>query len=399
MLLVGWESLRPGMKLARPVLHPDRGDLLLLSEGYQLDAAMLGHLKTHGITHAWIQFPGLEEIEGQVSERVARGHIELYQVLNRSIDSLERRVAVRMHVQHYRRAVHQMLSQIIETPDHQVVLEQLTSCGPRLTGHMANCAYLSLLIGAHLAGYLRNQRRSLPPDVAESTAQLGLGALLHDVGKMNMTDEMAGVSILDDRAYLPEYRMHVRAGYQEVRDSVSPVAANVVLHHHQRFDGDGFPEVPRAGRQACEPLSGQRIHVFSRILAAVDVFDHLLCPAGASVPTIVAVHGLRSERFAGWFDPVVVEALLRLVPPFMIGQVVRLSDGQLAVVVANHPESPCRPTVKVLSGPVEDAGTRASAKSLDLRMARTLTIAEAEGVDVRPYLYTGEFEPAATTAA
>jgi HD-GYP domain-containing protein (c-di-GMP phosphodiesterase class II) len=261
---------------------------------------------------------------------------------------------------------------------------------------MANCSYLALLVGAHLAGYLRRQRRSLPPDLAENTAQLGLGALLHDIGKINMPDDTRQISVFDEDSRSAAYRMHPQAGFEEVREYVSPVAANVVLNHHQRYDGKGFPRVDRGGGP--EALAGQRIHVFSRITAVVDAFDHMLCPAGRVLPTLVAIHQLRDRRFEGWFDPVIVEALLRIIPAFMVGQVVKLSDGHEAVVMATHQDSPCRPTVKLLSGPMNQPGSEATGRPIDLRMAHKVQIAEVDGVDVRPYLFTGDFELEAQAA-
>ncbi|MBN8645130.1 MAG: HD domain-containing protein [Planctomycetes bacterium] len=391
MLLVPVESLRSGMALAMPVLHPERDDLTLLQTGYNLDDSAILHMRQFGVTHVWVSFPGLDELDEHASPRVNLGHMELLRVLNRSVDDLERRVSVKVNVHHYKRAVHHMLGEIVANPDHDPVTNQLAACGPSLAGHLANTAYLSLLIGAHLAGYLRNQRRSLPPDLAENTAQLGMGALLHDIGKVSMPEEFQSRCILDPEAQWPEYRNHVKTGYDEVRDHVSPVAANVVLHHHQRYDGSGFPRKKSLGSEVITGFEGSRIHVFSRIVAAVDVFDHLLCPAGKPVPTVIALHAIRGERFKGWFDPVVLAALCRLVPAFMVGSLVTLSDGSTAAVVHNHPEAPCRPTVRVLNKPVDAQGARAS-RQLDLRLCRDLSIAAVEGVDVRKCLYLGEFE-------
>ncbi len=400
MLVLPIENLRSGMTLAKPVLHPDRSDLLLLGQGYELDAKTISLLHTNRITHVWISFPGLEELDGKVSVDIARGHMELYHVLNRSIDKLEQRVAVKMNVQKYKKAVHHMLAEIVEHSGHDAITGQLRLCGPRLAGHQANCSYLSLLIGAHLAGYLRKQRRSLPSDVADNTTQLGLGALLHDVGKANMPDELRDIRVFDDEGMWEEYRYHTVSGYEEVRDHVSPIAAHVVLHHHQRYDGSGFPAMARM--QGAEPrtLAGDKIHVFSRIVAVVDAFDHLLCPKGEPAPTIAAISELCSSRFKGWFDPVVVEALLRLVPPFMIGQVVRLSDGTEGVITENHPDSPARPTVKVLTGPISESDTKVLARPIDLRMARTLHVTMVDGVDVSAHtLRQGGYGPASAGAA
>lgn len=392
MLLVPVESVRAGMKLAQPVLHPERDDLVLLAAGFVLDAKAIGHLVEMGLSHAWISFPGLDEVDEHISSKVAMGHMALLRVLSRSVDELERRVSVRVNVHQYKKAVHHMLGEIVSDADHDPVTHQLASCAPTLAGHLANCAYLSLLIGAHLSGYLRSQRRKLPADVAENTAQLGMGALLHDIGKLSMPEELQHANILSAESGWPEYRMHVQTGYDEVREHVSPVAANIVMHHHQRFDGSGFPRKRFGLREEIGGMSGSQIHVFARVVAAVDAFDHLICPAGRPVPTILALHEIRGERFKGWFDPVILEALSRLVPPFMVGSMVTLSDGTEAAVVVNHPEAPCRPTVRLITKPVESAESRAS-RQLDLRMCRHLSVAAVDGIDIRHCLYAGEFEP------
>ena len=390
MLLVPIESVRAGNVLAQPVLDPTNDDLLLIREGITLTARTISRLQQHEVSHVWLSFPGLEEVGETVDPRIAQGHMELYRVLNGSIDELEKRVNVKMNVQRYRKAVHGMLASIVDNPEHAVLTNQLRMCGPRLAGHMANVSYLSLLIGAHLSGYLREQRPSLPSDVAENTAMLGLGALLHDIGKLNMPDDLRAACILDEQAAWGEYQLHTQAGYEEVHEHVSPVAANVVLHHHQRYDGRGFPAVNSGATQ-----QGQKIHIFSRIVGAVDAFDHLLCPRGKPMPTIVALRQIKEPRFTGWFDPVVIEALVRLVPPFMIGSMVKLNDGADAVVIENHPEAPCKPSVKIIEPPVGNEGATAQPRTLDLRMCRDTRIQFADGVDISGFLYDGEFEPGA----
>jgi HD-GYP domain-containing protein (c-di-GMP phosphodiesterase class II) len=305
-------------------------------------------------------------------------------------------VEVQLNLHQYRTTVRSLLANIVECPDHTVMTHQLASCGSLMAGHLANCSYLSLLVGAHMTGYLQNERSTLPPDVAENTSALGLGALLHDIGKLQMDDELQRKCILDPEADWPEYQYHTRVGFEEAREHVSAVAANTILNHHQRYDGRGFPR--RKSRQPdapAAPLAGRQIHVFSRILAVVDTFDHLLRNNGKRVPTIIATHALKGSQFDGWFDPVVVETLLRLVPPFQVGSLVTLSDSSQAAVVKNHPEAPCRPLIKMLKGSLANGTARLAGRQIDLRMCRKPFIAFVDGVNVRPYLFTGDLEPAA----
>lgn len=394
MLLIPANVLKEGMTLAQPIYHPLAESCMLLNKGVVVEAKYIAKLNDIGVTHIWVQFDGLESLDGGANESISAEHIRLYEAINNSVDQLERRVEVKLSLHQYRKVVRSMLANIVEDPDHEVVTHQLTSCGSLLTGHLANCSYLSLLVGAHMTGYLKNQRSTLPADVAENTSELGVGALLHDIGKLQMPEEMQLKSVLDPEVEWPEYRYHVQTGFEEAREHVSVVAANTILNHHQRYDGSGFPRrKPRRPEQRPEPLAGRQIHIFSRILAVVDAFDHLLCPHGKPVPTVAAIHGLKHSRFAGWFDPVVTETLFRLVPPFQVGSLLTLSDGKQAVVVSNRPEAPCRPTVRVIRGHVGEATARAEAHQLDLRMCRNLSVAAVDGVDVRDYIFTGELEP------
>jgi len=389
------------MELAQPVYHPASDDIILLNTDYVLDRKVIGRLHDFEVGNIWIKVPGLEELDGKVaSAAISQSHAELLHLLNGTVAKLEQRVAVKVNLQQYKKAVRQMLTEMVANPSHDAITHQLSSCGPWLSGHFTNTCYLSLLIGAHMTGYLRKERSTLPPDIAENTASLGMGGLLHDMGKLYMDDDMQHIHILCEDADLPEYRFHVRAGHEEVREHVSVLVANVIFNHHQRFDGTGFPaRKKRTSPAPPQPLAGRDIHIFSRIVSVVDTFDHLLCPDGSIVPTIVAIQALKSEGFRGWFDPVVVETLLRLVPPFMIGSIVMLSDGTEAVVMANHPEAPCRPSVKLLNGPICNCNTRTRGKQLDLRMCRNLTVAAINDFDVRPYLFTGELEPEGEMAA
>ena len=67
---------------------------------------------------------------------------------------------------------------------------------------------------------------------------------------------------------------HTVYGYEMVRGSVPAAAAQVVLNHHQRYDGSGYPAVidPATG-EALPPLAGRQIPIFSRIAMLADVYD------------------------------------------------------------------------------------------------------------------------------
>ena len=388
MFLVPVRALKPGMQLAQPVTHPLRDDFILLEKGYALTDTIASRLASTGVEEIWIKFPPLRARNDQVYDRLCAHHFGLYRAMRRSIGRVRNRVAIDSNLSVYHRSVEGLLFEIITDPENQAVIAPLSDHAADLAGHMANVAYLSLLLGSHLTAYLRTQRRNLPSHIAEGTRGLGLGALLHDIGKLEIDPRMRGVCIFDDDSESDEYRIHATAGYERVLGSIPAAAANVVLNHHQQYDGLGFPErFDRLTKSTREPPSGDRIHVFSRIVAVADAFDHILLEGGPKLPTIAALHALQSPRFGGWFDPTVVEALVRLVPPFAVGTMVMLSNGADAVVTANHPMNPCAPTVKLVRGPINQRGPHLTPGETELRRHAFLSVAEVDDESVVPYLF------------
>ena len=105
----------------------------------------------------------------------------------------------------------------------------------------------------------------LDPRRAKRIENLGVGALLHDVGLLRLSPEAGEKWNRTHDLEDPEIRRHVLLGFGMLRGNVAPTAAAVALHHHQRYDGTGFP---RIRRMAGPPdAQGSQIHVFSRIVS------------------------------------------------------------------------------------------------------------------------------------
>jgi putative two-component system response regulator len=133
------------------------------------------------------------------------------------------------------------------------------------------------------------------------------GALLHDIGKVAMPDSLIHKPGKLTEEEIAIIRTHARVGYEII--AAVPVlrgAARVVLHSHEAWDGTGYP----AG------LSGEQIHIGSRITAVVDTFDALTWGRCYRTPVSVEHAARELRRCAGsQFDPTAVEAWLLLVAP------------------------------------------------------------------------------------
>src|SRR5690606_19980646 len=181
----------------------------------------------------------------------------------------------------YAQAVGSLLKELIDRPDACVLLNDLVVPDSPMLSHATTTCFISLLLGLKLDAYLIAERAAAGPTRAKRVENLGVGALLHDVGMLKLSPEVRERWRKTQNEADPEWQAHTRLGFEMLRGRVAPTAAAVALHHHQKYDGTGFPMLRRLGGAAA-PLSGRRIHVFSRIVAAAETFERLRCPPGAA---------------------------------------------------------------------------------------------------------------------
>jgi HD-GYP domain-containing protein (c-di-GMP phosphodiesterase class II) len=187
---------------------------------------------------------------------------------------------------------------------------------------------------------------------------------------------------------MDEMRRHTVHGYNMVKGSVPAPAAEVVLNHHQRWDGSGYPgRLDHSTGEFGPAPTGAQIPVFSRIAMIADVYDAATskrCYSEAKHPVQVLAELRTTCR--GQFDPVVENAFFRTVPPFPIGQQVTLSDGAEAVVVDFNPDYPARPKVQCLRSPSGEQFENPSLEEIDLAYYDDLQIVAVDGRNVRPFV-------------
>jgi hypothetical protein len=157
-------------------------------------------------------------------------------------------------------------------------------------GHSARVAEMSVLIGRQM-GFGPAQLR-----------QLAQGAVLHDIGKIGTADAVLnkpGALTAEERAWIEE---HPIAGWEIVRQAPSLRAAlSVVRHHHERWDGRGYPD----------GLAGEAIPLPARIAAVADVWDALT--SDRAYRAAWSAHRALDHIIAGsgtQFDPACVAAFV-----------------------------------------------------------------------------------------
>ena len=384
MLLLETDSLRPGPLAAAPVRHPTQPAVDLVMPGVELDAGMIRTLTELEVQKMWVRWSGLEFLDAALNVRLIDLRDEAHGLLKRTFeDGRVKTVSVTEYVR-YCNLVNALLIELVAAErngptSHTAILFDK---GRGLFRHSANVTYLALTLGLHLQGYVVRQRRSAGSNAPEDLTNLGVGAMLHDIGKLQVpSTQEIHEPFLDTPSRA--YRQHPRRGCQMISERISATARAVVLHHHQHFDGTGFPDLASVTRQRRQgALTGRDIHVFPRIVSLCDTFEHLCQDGqGNARPAVAALFDLLGADLGGRFDPVILRGLLRQVPPFVPGMKVTLSDGRPAAVISLNKDEPCRPVVRLLDEKNSTAGDVALADN------RNLHIAEALGLHVENWLF------------
>ncbi|MET1077557.1 MAG: HD domain-containing phosphohydrolase [Pseudomonas sp.] len=219
--------------------------------------------------------------------------------------------------------------------------------------HPLNVTVLSLMLGRQL-GY-----------DSEACHSLGLGALLHDLGKLEIPSK---VLLKPPPLTGPEQKLlqlHTvfgqRLGQQLMFDDE---VLRIIYEHHEYCDGSGYP------RQLHEAAIGR----LSRVVSITNHFDNLCNPLNPRDG--LSPHEALSRMFAqqrSLFDEVALKAFIRCMGIYPPGSLVQLEDQRYALVLAMHPTLPTKPTLMLYDAQVP----KEEALILDLEQEPTLAIARS----------------------
>lgn len=224
----------------------------------------------------------------------------------------------------------------------------------RTAVHALNVAVISLLMG-RVFGFA-------DPEMID----LGVGALMHDVGKIDLPARLQHVDAQGNPAELAAYREHVALGLVHGRRmGLSEGALTVLAQHHEMADGSGFPA----------RLTQDRMAIGSRIVALVNRYDKLCNPPQLALA--MTPHEALSMIFAqsrDKFDATMLNAFIRMMGVYPPGSLVQLTDDRYAAVVSCNSSRPLKPRVLVCDTrvPVDQALLLNLDAETDLGIRRSL---------------------------
>ncbi len=333
MRYVRAEHLEKGMVLVYTLY--DNNEKILLKANRKLTQNYINRIQQLDIMGVYVfEDDDVEEHKSIVSE----------QTRLRAIQSLKR-----LNIDDCIFVANSIVEEIRESESMIVETINLSTYDNYTYTHSVNVNILSVILG--VACGLRD----------DELKKLSQAALLHDIGKTCVPIEIINKpGRLTEEEYA-EVKKHPMYGYNMLRDNydISSVARNAILSHHENEDGSGYPRA----------LTGDKIHLFAKIIHVADVYDALTTKRVYKVamnPADALEYLMgNAERM---FDKELVTTFLEYVAPYPLGVQVELSNGQKALVVKNNRSMLSRPVVRLNSGARVDL-----MEHLDITIVKMLT--------------------------
>ncbi|MCP5277890.1 MAG: DUF3391 domain-containing protein [Thiobacillus sp.] len=221
--------------------------------------------------------------------------------------------------------------------------------------HALNVTMLALILG---------KEAEFSPEEMHS---LGMGTLLHDMGKEKVPSQILLKKSPWTNAERNFYQQHVLYGVEMARPlpEMTAGALEVIAMHHELLDGTGFP-----GK-----LKGDRVGRFARIACIANTFDNYCNRANLAdsmTPAEAISHMFRREN--GKYDPVLMQHFIRSMGVYPPGSVVQLNDGTVGLVMSVNPGKLLHPSLLIYDPdvPKEEAIWLDLSEDPDLSVEKTL---------------------------
>lgn len=350
MLRLSSDQIIPGMILGRSIIDAD--GRMLLAKGQALNQYYIQRLKELGIPTIYIDDNlGIEDVASLVSARTV---LHATKCLKQSYQQCAKTGKVNLSTM--RSQVDNIIDELTANCNVLVGMSDLKSYDEYSYQHSVSVCVLTIIMGISY-GYNRSQLQTL-----------GTGAILHDIGKVNVPVEILNKtgSLTDNDFSI--IQQHSWDGFKIIKDSgeIPLLSAHVALQHHERMDGNGYPRA----------ITGQNIHEYGQITAVADMFDALTSDrpyrrAYNNKEAIKIIEEDRGKHLASEFVDLLL-AHINLYPP---GTVVVLTTKDTAIVSKENPSDPTRPQLKLLFNGQQQAYD--INRVIDLENFKTIFIVES----------------------
>lgn len=329
MQLIRVDALKPGMVLGED-LYGSEGELLL-AKGQELTAQHIVRLASsvfemvaiYGDEEDEMDSPPATKIIGETLRRnTAWALTSFYKAIH-----TEQKKSAQLF-QQLKLHLEEIIDEILRNQEIVINIANLKHYDDYTYQHSVNVAIICIAVGASM-------------DMSRAAlSRLGMGALLHDIGKIFIPKEIIRKPGRLDLKELEEVKQHTVLGYKYLSQNWDvPMEALIgALSHHERCDGSGYPYGLRRDKLPQE----------AKLIAICDVYDAMTSERPyrkALSPSEAMEHIIGNSGIL--YDEKLIESFFKKIEPYPVGTPVILSNGYRGRVVKNHMNALIRPVVAV----------------------------------------------------
>ena len=323
MKKLGIYEIKGGEILANPVITS--GYQILLSEGTVLQKEYVQNLNDLGIREVYVWE---EKERGDSSEKTNKSH-ELAVKCRKEI-----RNVLENHIYQDNRDLHKLKETaaiiIEDLLNEENITEKMLEMKERTADiyeHSLSCCMLSIILSLKL---------NFKPDVIHS---IGIGCLLHDMGLRYISAKYNNIDLESmPENQKSEYKKHTVYGYSSIENEnwLSDISKDIILYHHERLDGTGYP------------FHRKRDTKEISVISICDTFDEMICGIGCRQKKVYrAIEYLKSNKNTK-FDSKIVDEFLKIIVVYPIGSYVLTNTGEIGMVVRQNDKFPERPVLRII---------------------------------------------------
>jgi len=264
-------------------------------------------------------------------------------------------------------AVRSCVKSVLKNPNALMWLTQIKDKDDYTAEHSLRVSVMSVALGREL-------------DLLEQELEdLGVAAMLHDVGKVNIPSVVLNKEGSLNREEYELIKTHTTEGRKLLmsKSDVPPIAVDVAFSHHEHMDGKGYPR----------GVTAEKISYFAKIVGVVDAFDaissqRVYSGARSTLESLRILYDCRGKQF----DEEIVRAFIRLVGIYPPGHIVELTNGEAGIILSCPQKNKLRPKVIV----VRDSEKKSCSERI-LDLTKELKDAQGQPLRVKEIFTDGKF--------
>ena len=359
MRLVSLDNCQTGLKLGKAIYNEN--GKVLLSQGIELTEKLITKLSKYHISSVYIEddaSEGIEIIESIPNEL----RVEAVSVITEGFKSI-------LDLNSNKTNLQSMMKSGRAIRSFQKIFTDILSC-LKENQHALNLLATTKIHENHVYTHSLNVsiyacqlaiENGLP---LKNIEEIGLGALLHDIGKLNIPPEILNKPGKLSEAEFDLIKSHCETGFETLRKihEIPVPVSHCALQHHERMDGLGYPR----------GLTEDKIHKYAKILSVADVFDAVTSPRvyrSAMLP-----HKGLELLYAGsgtQFEEKQVKLFANGIAIYPQGLTVKLNDDRTGIVSNYNFNSAGRPEIRIIK---DEENQEVTPYEIDLSSYENLTL-------------------------